>query len=210
MPDSTITFDSALFWDTHYAQGGTSGTGSSGRLAQFKADVVNRLIVRYGIRCAVELGCGDGRQAALIRYPSYLGFDTSPAAIEMCRERFADDPTKAFRTYRSGDAIRDRADLALSLDVIYHLLEDSVYEQYMLDLFAVATRYVAIYSSDSTADSEWPEVRHRRFTKWVANHESGWKLIRHIPNRYPYVYGDPDSSWADFYIYGRRRWSLLG
>ena len=210
MPDSTITLDSALFWDTHYARGGNSGTGSYGRLAQFKADVVNRLLVRYGIRSAIELGCGDGHQLSLIRYPEYLGLDTSPAAIEMCRERFASDVSKSFRAYRSGDAIRHRADLALSLDVIYHLLEDSVYEQYMLDLFSVADRFVAIYSSDSEGTTEWPEVRHRRFTKWIANYEPGWKLVRHIPNRYPYVYGDTDSSWADFYIYAPRRWWSLG
>ena len=208
MTANTVTLDSALFWDSHYARGGNSGTGSYGRLAQFKADVVNRLIVRHSVQSVVELGCGDGHQVSMIRYPQYLGLDTSPTAIEMCRDRFAGDATKEFRAYRSGDAIRDRAELALSLDVVYHLLEDSVYEQYMLDLFSVATRYVAIYSSDNEAFSEWPEVRHRRFTKWIANYEPGWKLVRHIPNRYPYVYGDVDSSWADFYIFGRRRWSL--
>ena len=208
MTANPTTLDSALFWDGHYARGGNSGTGSYGRLALFKGDVVNRLIVRYGIRSAIELGSGDGHQLSLIRYPSYLGLDTSPTAVEMCRERYQGDSTKSFRSYRSGDAIRDRADLAVSLDVIYHLLEDSVYEQYMLDLFSVADRYVAIYSSDSEALSEWPEVRHRRFTKWIANHEPGWKLIRHIPNRYPYVYGDINTSWADFYVYARRRWSL--
>lgn len=209
MAQSTITLDSALFWDTHYADGGNSGTGSYGRLAQFKADVLNRLIVRHGINSAIELGCGDGNQVSLIRYPSYLGLDTSPTAIDLCRERFASDPTKRFRSYRSGDAIRERAELAVSLDVVYHLLEDTVYEQYMLDLFSVATRFVAIYSSDSEGEAEWPEVRHRRFSKWVARHEPGWKLVRHIPNRFPYVYGDVESSWSDFYIFGRRRWWSL-
>lgn len=210
MTAQPTTLDSAQFWDTHYARGGNSGTGSYGRLAQFKADVVNRLIVRHGIRSAIELGSGDGHQLSLIRYPTYLGLDTSPTAVELCRARYAGDSTKTFRAYRTGDAIRDRADLAVSLDVIYHLLEDSVYEQYMLDLFSVADRYVAIYSSDSEAFSEWPEVRHHRFTKWIANYEPGWKLIRRIPNRFPYVHGDVDSSWADFYIYARRRWSLRG
>ena len=209
MAQSTITLDSALFWDTHYADGGNSGTGSYGRLAQFKADVLNRLIVRHGISSAIELGCGDGNQVSLIRYPSYLGLDTSPTAIDLCRERFASDPAKRFRSYRSGDAIRERAELAVSLDVIYHLLEDTVYEQYMLDLFSVATRFVAIYSSDSEGAAEWPEVRHRRFSKWVSRHEPGWRLVRHIPNRFPYVYGDVESSWSDFYIFGRRRWWSL-
>ena len=210
MTANPTTLDSALFWDIHYTRSGNSGTGSYGRLAQFKADVVNRLIVRYGIRSAIELGCGDGHQASLIRYPSYLGLDVSRTAVDLCRERFGDDQTRSFRSYRSGDAIRERADLAVSLDVVYHLLEDSVYEQYMLDLFSVADRYVAIYSSDKESLSPWPEVRHRRFSKWIADYEPGWKLVRHIPNRYPYVEGDIETSWADFYIYARRRWSLRG
>ena len=142
----------------------------------------------------------------MIRYPNYVGLDTSPTAVEMCRQRFDGDESRQFRAYRSGDALTERAELAVSLDVIYHLLEDSVYEQYMLDLFSVATRYVVIYSSDKEAVTEWPEVRHRRFSKWIASHEPGWKLLRHIPNRYPHTEGVVESSWADFYIYGRRRW----
>ena len=39
----------------------------------------------------------------------------------------------------------DRAELALSLDVIYHLVEDTVYESYMGQLFDSATKYVIVY-----------------------------------------------------------------
>ena len=40
------------------------------------------------------------------------------------------------------------ADLALSLDVIYHLTEDTVFEAYMRHLFAAGSRFVIIYATD--------------------------------------------------------------
>jgi hypothetical protein len=202
------SLNSSEFWDGHYAAGGNSGTGSYGRLAEFKAEVLNEIIADSGIQTAIELGCGDGHQLSLVRYPRYMGLDTSPTAIELCRQRFAGDDTKRFAAYQSGDSIPEQAEMAVSLDVVYHLLEDTIYEQYMADLFSAATRLVVVYSSDSEEPAEWPEVRHRRFTGWVADNAPSWKLARRIPNRFPYVYGDVDSSWADFYVFEvrRRRW----
>jgi len=207
--DAQPPFNSSKFWDGHYASGGNSGTGSYGRLAEFKAEVLNQLLSDSGIQTVIELGCGDGHQLSLIHYPRYLGLDTSPTAIQLCRERFAGDDTMRFQAYESGDPIPEQAEMAVSLDVIYHLLEDPVYEQYMTDLFSVASRMVVVYSSDSDEEAEWPEVRHRRFTDWVAGRAPGWELTHHIPNRYPYVHGDVDSTWADFFVFekvARRRW----
>ncbi len=205
MPDEPEpTLPSSELWDDVYARGGTSGTGSYGRLAEFKADTVNRLLIEHAIESVIELGCGDGHQASLIDYPRYLGLDTSPMAIGLCRERFGDDPTREFRAYQTGDEIQERADMSISLDVVYHLLEDEVYDRYMTDLFAVGTRFVVVYSSDTEEAAEWPEVRHHGFTDWVRDREPDWVLRQRIPNRYPYVPGDVDSSWADFYVFERR------
>lgn len=204
------TLPSAELWDEVYAGGGTSGTGSYGRLAEFKAEVVNRLLAEHSVESVIELGCGDGHQVSLIEYPQYLGLDTSPTAVGICRERFGGDPTREFRAYATGEEIADRADLAISLDVIYHLLEDEVFERYMSDLVTIATRLVVVYSSDTEEETEWPEVRHHRFTTWIAEHAPDWILRERIPNRFPYVPGDVDSSWADFYVFerapARRRW----
>ncbi|NNC75832.1 MAG: class I SAM-dependent methyltransferase [Acidimicrobiia bacterium] len=193
---------STEFWDAHYAAGGNSGTGSYGRLAEFKAEILNRLLDEHPVESVIELGCGDGHQLSLIQYPSYLGLDTSPTAIEQCRRDFADDPTRQFAAYRTGDPIPGPADLAVSLDVIYHLLEDETFEQYMRDLFGAASRLVVVYSSDSDQPSDWPEVRHRRFTAWVEHNLPQWTLLQRIPNRYPFD-GGTESSWADFYVYER-------
>jgi hypothetical protein len=96
------------------------------------------------------------------------------------------------------------ADLSLSLDVIYHLVEDSVFDAYMRRLFSFAWRFVIIYSSNM--DRDWPSkhVRHREFTRWVENNRPEWCLLSVIKNPYPF---DPSNqeqtSFADFYLFAR-------
>ena len=99
-------------------------------------------------------------------------------------------------------------DLALSLDVIYHLVEDDVYENYMAQLFQASQRFVIIYSSNSdsvTTPTHVHHVRHREFTRWVAEERpDSWRLIKRIPNRYPFDESDPqNTSFSDFYIFER-------
>jgi len=194
----------AAYWEERYRSGGTSGAGSYGELARFKADVLNRLVDDEHIASVVELGCGDGNQLSLANYPRYLGFDVSAAAIELCRARFAGDPTKAFELYRPGRRPRLNAavaDMALSLDVIYHLLDDAVFERYMSDLFGLGRRLVVVYSSDAEIPDPAGHVRHRSFSPWVQQNQGDWELARKVAN--PFAGVDP-SAVADFYIFARR------
>ncbi len=194
---------SATYWDRRYLAGGDSGAGSFGRLARFKARVVNGIVAQYGIASVLEFGCGDGNQLALADYPAYVGVDVSAAAVAACRRRFAEDATKRFLL--SGAADPGEADLVLSLDVIYHLIEDRVFEAHMRALFAHARRMVAIYASDTDAPGPAPHVRHRRFSTWIARHAPAWERVVHIPNPYPYDPARPtETSFADFHLYARR------
>lgn len=191
---------SERYWDERYARGGTSGAGSTSRLAAFKANVVNEFVAEHGVETVIEYGSGDGGQLRLARYPSYLGFDVSPTAVELCRESFADDPTKRFELM--GDYAGETAQLTLSLDVLYHLIEDEVFEAYMRRLFDSSERFVIVYSSDYDGPHQHHE-RRRRFTDWVAANEPGWNLSRHVPNPYPLPEGDEPGSDCDFYVYER-------
>jgi SAM-dependent methyltransferase len=195
---------SAQYWDERYRRRGTSGAGSYGRLAEFKAEVLNRFVRERGVETVIEFGCGDGNQLALAEYPSYVGVDVSPEAVARCRARFAGDATKSFYVTTEQPDL-PRRDLALSLDVIYHLVEDDTYEAYMRRLFDAASRYVIVYASNVDAPGPAPHVRHRAFGAWVAGHRPGWRLVGTIPNRYPFDERDPDeTSFADFYVYERR------
>lgn len=194
------------YWESRYAAGSSSGAGSYGRLADFKAEVLNAFVARHQVASVIEFGCGDGNQLTLARYPSYIGLDVARSAIQLCLARFREDHTKSFFVY-DPDGFADnhglfQADLALSLDVLYHLVEDAVYERYMRTLFAAGGRFVIIYSSNFEAPARHAaHVRHRRFTDWIERHRPEWRLIEHLPNRYPAQPGQDGGSFADFYLF---------
>ena len=124
----------ASYWDSRYRSGGNSGAGSHGRLAEFKADILNQFVESKSIQTVVEFGCGDGTQLLLALYPSYVGLDVSPEAVAMCRVKFGEDPTKEFHLLAEQSRF-EGFDLALSLDVVYHLIEHDVFEKYLRELF---------------------------------------------------------------------------
>ncbi len=200
---------SRKYWDHRYRAGGTSGAGSYGNLAAFKAEVLNGLVREYDLESVIEFGCGDGAQLALADYLRYLGLDVSPSVLDRCRARFRGDPTKSFALYTS-DFPRDvlpsaRADLALSIDVLYHLVEEDVFARHLVDLFASADRMVAIFSSDFDREESVPHVRHRVFSAWVSANIRDWRLLRRIPNRYPYREENGSGSLAEFFVYEKER-----
>ncbi|GAB2174754.1 hypothetical protein [Dongia sp. agr-C8] len=189
------------YWESRYASGGNSGAGSYNRLAEFKAEILNTFVKEQNIGSVAEFGSGDGAQLQLASYPQYVGIDVSTTAVELCRQLYANDPTKRF-ILTSELPAGFKAELTLSLDVIYHLVEDAVFDQYMRSLFGASTRFVAIYSSNM--DKAWSaeHVRHRNFTAWVEQNEPNWRLLRMVKNRYPYDENDRDhTSFADFYFY---------
>jgi SAM-dependent methyltransferase len=190
---------SASFWERKYSRGETSGPGSYGRLGEAKAEFLNSFVRERSVGSIIEFGCGDGHQLSLAAYPQYVGLDVSRTAIELCRQRFAADLEKSFFLY-DGQCFIDKAgifkaDLALSLDVLYHLIEDSVFETYMVHLFAAGCRYVVVYATDSALRDDAPHVRHRHFTPWVEKNCRDWRLAEIVagPNTGP--------QRADFFIY---------
>jgi Methyltransferase domain len=194
--------NSSSYWEQRYRRGGSSGPGSSGRLAEFKAETLNTFVERNGIRSIIEFGCGDGAQLALARYPRYVGIDIANSSIAACCRRFTGDTTKSFFQTQKMAADLGRFDLALSLDVVYHLVEDQVFDAYMRSLFAHAGRFVAIYSSNKVEPSDAPHIRHRLFTTWINILEPQWRKIGCLPNKYPYDPVRPaDTSFSDFYFF---------
>ena len=194
---------SERYWEKRYADGGNSGVGSYAFFAEFKAEVLNRFVHENDVRSVLEFGCGDGNQLTLARYPSYAGFDVSETAVERCRERFAGDPTRRFAMM--AEYAGESADLALSLDVVYHLIEDDVYERYMRTLFDAARRFAIVYASDTDDNRgyEGTHVKHRKFTRWVRENRPEFALVGHVPNRYPYRGDWRTGSFAEFFFYRR-------
>lgn len=198
-----MDFDSAAYWERRYSTGRNSGAGSYGRLAAFKARVLNDFIAEKSVASVIDFGCGDGNQLSLMRPLPYLGVDVSKRAVADLRARYAGEPLYRF-VLRGELAAGERGDLALSLDVIYHLVEDAVYETYMRGLFDHAGRYVVIYSSNREARYAGSHIRHRAFGGWIARERPGWRALRHVPNPYPWDPADKaETSFADFHLYER-------
>jgi len=201
-------FSSAEYWEERYQKGGTSGYGSYGRLAEYKAKIINRFIEDEGVESVIEFGCGDGRQLSMLRVKTYVGVDVSSTVVKQCKRKFQADNSKTFCTSEEFSKSPQSADLTLSLDVIFHLIEDVVFEAYMKELFQSARRYCIIYA----CDEDWLEadaihVRRRKFTEWIAQHIKNWRLSQITYNKYPHDgSGNPKNlSFSDFYFYERAR-----
>ena len=205
-----ITFPgSRNYWEKRYQSGNTSGNGSYNLLAEFKAEVLNNFVNEYNISSVIEFGCGDGNQLLLGNYKKYIGLDVSKTAIKICIKKYLTDRNKSFFIYDSDCFIDNagilKADLALSLDVVYHLIEDRIFENYMNHLFNSADKYVIIYSSNTDDNNKniLPHVKHRNFTEWINKNKANWNLREKIPNKYPFKGDGLTGSFADFYIFNK-------
>ena len=194
-------FNSKKYWENRYASGGNSGDGSYGRLSQFKAAYLNKFITDNNIQSAIEIGCGDGNQLSIINYPSYTGLDVSSTIIEKCKQKFEKDSTKNFLLYKPEEFQPDntlQAELALSLDVLYHIVEEKKYLKYLNDLFAMSYKFVIVYSTNFN-HQEAQHVLHRKFTDDIDKLFKNWKLREHQKN--PFPGNGEQESMADFFIY---------
>lgn len=165
------------YWERRYRRGGDSGAGSRSGSAKAKAAWINELIRREKVGSVADWGCGDGGQLAMMKMPrDYIGFDVSATAIRRCLERF---PKAQFaHVHPSGpDPFTVHTELALSLDVLFHLPDDEAYETHLRRLFTSASRLVVIHSTDYDAPQRGHHLRRRRFTPDVAHYYGGlWQL----------------------------------
>lgn len=197
---------SAEYWNKRYNSNRNSGDGSYGQLAEFKASIINNFVADNDIKTAIEFGCGDGNQLKLSKYPSYIGYDVSNYILDQCRKIFTNDSTKKFY-HISKHTPKISGDLTLSLDVIFHLVEDIVFDEYMTKLFQSSNRYVIIYSSnDDQMKSTANHVRHRKFSDSIDH--STWSQIQFVKNKYPFDQNYPNTtSFSDFYFYEKNLFS---
>jgi len=192
------------YWEQRYRGGGNSGSGSYGQLAEYKAKFINDFVQRHQISRVVEFGVGDGNQLQLCQFPVFTGVDISQTAISRLRRRYFLSRNKSFLTVEQYDhqPITD-FDLAMSLDVIFHLVENDIYDAYMKRLFASSKRFVMVYSSNEEYDPPASHVRHRQFTRWVEENAPQWKLTHQDsnPHKMDVTESKPEHSPADFFVF---------
>lgn len=194
-------FRSGKYWEQRYMEGGDSGAGSFGKLAAYKSDYINNLVREFSIESVVEWGCGNGQQLKSFNISDYTGIDISPTAIAQCQEQFAQDADKRFLELKQAGDVE--AELSMSLDVLYHLIEDKAYHKHLKQVFDSAQKYVLIYSCDLEGGSYGVHVKPRKFTRDVERGFPAWRLMRHEVNPFPLdELGPKEGSWSDFYLFG--------
>lgn len=197
---------SKIYWDNRYKTGGNSGSGSYGRLAKYKADVVNKVASKYNISEAIELGSGDGNQCNLFNFKKYIGIDISNEAVIQCKQSFYKIDDWEFINYEDPIIETLRSPLVLSLDVIFHLVEDETFERYMKRLFNISTHLVLIYSSNFDNMNAASHVRHRKYTKWIHKNAKQFNLIDTWQNPFPFTKNSNpnDTSFSEFKLFSSK------
>jgi SAM-dependent methyltransferase len=202
-------FRSAKYWEDRYKTGGNSGLGSYGKLADFKAQFINGFIREHQVKRLLDFGCGDGNQAGFLEIESYLGFDVSPSALQRCRDKFKGDSRRRFLLYDQAtfrdEARAFQADLAISMDVVFHLIEDEVFARYMSELFHGASRHVIIYSTNFDKSYPAPHQVDRHFTAYLERQMPGWELTQTLVNPYK-----GKEVQADFFVYAKKKAAAAG
>ncbi|MBN2629365.1 MAG: hypothetical protein JXR75_02355 [Rhodobacteraceae bacterium] len=196
-------FNSKDYWQARYAEGGTSGAGSYGRLADYKAKIVNGIVKDRAVSTVIEFGSGDGNQASLLDIDTYIGIDISDSVVASCRARFVQRPKWRFLTDAEFDLRPIQAELTLSQDVIYHLVEDQVFESYMHNLIRATSRYMLIFSSDHDAVTKAPHVRHRAYSEWIGANAPEFVCLEAFSHPFPMQQGSnaKETSFAHFKLF---------
>ena len=166
-----MSFDIAAYWESRYMEGGSSGAGSRGAEAEEKAAIVQAIVDEHHVESVLDLGCGDGFVASKLHAAKYVGYDVSPKAVALCQHRMR---YHAFVTELPAETF----DLVLSLDVIFHQVDDESYAAHLAALFTRSHRFVLIYGTDHDQQGA-AHVRHRR---WTPDVPTGWTLKARIPS----------------------------
>ncbi len=192
-----MTFDSKKYWIERYESGRNSGLGSYGKLAEYKAAFVNSFIKWNSVTSLIEFGCGDGNNLSLIECESITGLDVSENALKRCFDLM---PEHLFlKATKPNIKQVKKAELVLSMDVLYHLIEDDVYNQYIKDLVNMSSKYIIIYSCNFESNDFAQHVRPRKFTDHPYLNEK-CNLIHTEKNKY-HATQDTKGSFSDWYVY---------
>ena len=176
-------FNSKKYWNDRHIKTRRTSVTRYNQLSIFKAKIINNFIGSNNIKSIIDYGSGDGNQVKLINTENrlYTGIDVSSFIISKCNMIFKDDPTKTFIHTDDMDHPDHEldAELVLSSGVLYHLVEDDVYEQYMNRLFRMSNKYVIIYAPN-LYHNEAIHVNNREFIEYIFDKFKNFHLIDRI------------------------------
>ncbi len=125
--------------------------------------MINGLVTSNSLDTVLEFGCGDGNQLSYYSLQNYLGLDVAEKAVELCSEKFADDPSKRFRLIRPGEDVDfGRFDLVMSLEVLMHVVDEGDFLWTLDNIFRHSDNYVVILTP-LTPLMDFPKGSHEKY-----------------------------------------------
>lgn len=185
------------YWNDRYLNGGNSGNGSYGDSSEYKARVINNIIIENDIELISDYGCGDGNQISLFKnYKTYFGYDVSEFIIEKCKNIFSGITNMFFTT---NIIEMPKSDMCISLDVIYHLKDNKALKNYISTVFNKSNKLVVIYSTNyDYYNPKYPHVIHHNFSKIINSYHKKFELIETLVNPL-------ENNPSQFYIYKKKK-----
>lgn len=194
------------YWDARYGSGGdsrslTASAAASTGVYPFRTGFLLSLFegALAPVASVLDMGVGDGLQAYALAQrcrsiERYIGVDLSKVVVEVLNRDLPSNWSEvqgfegrehldlAFFAY-SGlslpeEVLRRWFDVALSLQVIMHILEDELFHAYMSMLFGPlgSWRFVVLHA-DNKPHEQTNHLRGWRFTDWLEQHAPEWELI---------------------------------
>lgn len=173
-------FNSKEYWEKRYQKDPNgSGDESYGNLALFKAKVINAFWEENQIQSIIDYGVGDGNQLKLLKTENrkYIGLDVSTTILQKCKTIFAGNSTMSFLV--ASEAPKLKAEFVMSCDVLYHLIEPTVFDEYMNNLFDMSQKFVVIYAPNMNFN-ECVHVKKREFVNYIFDKFPTFDLIERI------------------------------
>lgn len=190
-----MMFTEKIYWDERYKNDGNSGEGSYGEYSNYKSKVINEFIKDKNIKSLFDYGCGDCNQLLTLNLSevNYCGSDISDIMIDKLSEKYKDHSNFKFIKYNEV-TLQSKVELAISLDVIYHIVNDGVYNEYINNLKNASEKYLIVYSSNQVIETYAEHIKHRVFLDDIIKNNE-FVLVGIIKNIH--------DLHADFYFFER-------
>ena len=161
------------FWDSWYRKGRSSGAGSSGDERKLKIEFIKENCA--DVKSILDIGCGDfqvGKEICEI-FPEakYVGLDISENRIERNCSKFKQYRFEKMSDYSSVSEFD--AELILCIDVLFHQLDDSSYQELLQVLKTSSWKYLVLTEYDDAMITVYngTDLKHRHFEPTVIGHE---------------------------------------
>lgn len=163
-------------WSRRWRAAADSGAGAIVGDGVDKARFVSDFVKEQEVASVIDWGCGEGEvlEKLDLHGVEYTGVETSAAAVERMRRRFAERPEHTF-TLPHGCDRWERRELALSLEALPRCSGEREYDDHLAKLFGSSRRFVLIGTADDAAARH---VRPRSIVRDVAERFPEWELTR--------------------------------